>query len=276
MRDYGSLYRIPDLSVFEPSRAGQPLSARALQPRQENTGEVQYCTTLTISAADAMLTMNLWSTYHTLLVIVLTILATLKLQRSLLASRTTHSRLEGSKRLRSMERRLFILLVAAGACQQAIAKHRYRQKNGVKRRPPPTMASSHYPPKGQIMSDERRALQPETVTDYAFNQTYNAAIRSSLLENYDKNSYPWELAWQAGNDTFRTGVPIEFGLNFHKVLDVDVAESTADLVVWTRISWTDPRLAWDPMEFGNTTKTWFWIEDGMGGNEVSVSFDYLS
>ena len=48
-----------------------------------------------------------------------------------------------------------------------------------------------------------------------------------------------------------------------------MAESTADLVVWVRIKWTDPRLRWDPADFGGLTHTWFFLFDGMGGGEVS-------
>lgn len=62
---------------------------------------------------------------------------------------------------------------------------------------------------------------------------------------------------------------IHHSLNFHKVHELNVAKSTAYLVVWVQIRWKDPRLVWDPQEFGNTTKAWFYIEDGMGGGEVS-------
>ncbi|KAG7355492.1 neurotransmitter-gated ion-channel ligand binding domain containing protein [Nitzschia inconspicua] len=98
-----------------------------------------------------------------------------------------------------------------------------------------------------------------------------ARLRAALLENYDRNSYPWETMWEihqeAGGE--RTGLVVEFNLNFHKVHALNVAESTAHLVVWVQMRWHDPRLSWDPTDFGGITRTWFWIENGMGGGEVS-------
>lgn len=101
--------------------------------------------------------------------------------------------------------------------------------------------------------------------------SYEAQLRSTLLQNYDRNSYPWEVLWAAHQESgsVRTGLEVEFNLNFHKVHRLNVAESTAHLVVWVQMRWNDPRLAWDPEDFGNITKTWFWIENGMGGGEVS-------
>lgn len=98
-------------------------------------------------------------------------------------------------------------------------------------------------------------------------------IRESVLSNYDRNSYPWEYVWgqqqntsNTASDTMnRTGIDVNIGLNFHKVHALDVTESTVDLIVWVRISWNDPRLRWDPESYDNLTKTWFWIEEGMGG-----------
>ena len=53
------------------------------------------------------------------------------------------------------------------------------------------------------------------------------------------------------------------------VHSLNVAESTADLIVWARFKWVDPRLAWDPAEFGGMETTWFFISDGIGGGETS-------
>ena len=100
------------------------------------------------------------------------------------------------------------------------------------------------------------------------------------MEGYDRNAFPWNYIWELqqnstttteGNATpsARKGLDVDMALNFHKVHQLNVAESTADLVTWFRIAWNDPRLRWDPNEFGNLTKTWFWIEQGMGGNEAS-------
>lgn len=48
-----------------------------------------------------------------------------------------------------------------------------------------------------------------------------------------------------------------------------MAESTADLIVWARIKWIDPRLKWDPAEFGGLDTSWFFISDGLAGGESS-------
>jgi len=50
---------------------------------------------------------------------------------------------------------------------------------------------------------------------------------------------------------------------------VDVIHPVLDLVVWMRIEWVDPRLTWDPLEYGNLTKIWMWIGDGGSGGETS-------
>lgn len=49
------------------------------------------------------------------------------------------------------------------------------------------------------------------------------------------------------------------------VHSLNVAESTADFVVWVRVKWTDPRLAWNPEEFDGLKYTWCFVSDGMGG-----------
>lgn len=104
------------------------------------------------------------------------------------------------------------------------------------------------------------------------------------MTDYDRNAFPWEYVWEQNinstnsstvdngddeDDNGRTGLDVALGLNFHKVHQLHVAESTADLVVWVRITWNDPRLRWDPTEHSGLTKVWFWIEQGMGGNEAS-------
>lgn len=42
-----------------------------------------------------------------------------------------------------------------------------------------------------------------------------------------------------------------------------------DIIAWMRIEWVDPRLTWNPAEYGNLTKTWMWIGDGGSGGETS-------
>ena len=39
---------------------------------------------------------------------------------------------------------------------------------------------------------------------------------------------------------------IRVGLNIFKIKDIDISTSRMQLNVWIRLSWKDPRLAWDP------------------------------
>ena len=62
---------------------------------------------------------------------------------------------------------------------------------------------------------------------------------------------------------------IEVGINFHRVLDVDVVKSEVDLLTWMRFIWTDKRLSWDPEDWNGLDKLWFWVEAGAGMSETS-------
>ena len=59
--------------------------------------------------------------------------------------------------------------------------------------------------------------------------SYEAQLRASLLENYDRNAYPYEQVWASQEQ--KSGMSVEFSLNFHKVHALNVAESTAHFVV---------------------------------------------
>ena len=97
----------------------------------------------------------------------------------------------------------------------------------------------------------------------------DARLRRFLLSNYDKHSYPWEYVWYNDSNNKRTGVPVEMNVNFHRVFDVDIIGSVMDLIVWFRLKWVDPRLAWEPNDFGGLNKTRVWIGDGGTGGETS-------
>ena len=103
------------------------------------------------------------------------------------------------------------------------------------------------------------------VTSGSTSSEPSAKLRADLLSGYDRGTFPWEEVWStASSPTNRTGVPIEIGINFHRVHNVDVIEGTVDLIVWFRLRWNDPRLTWAPSDYGNLTSTWFWIGDGGG------------
>lgn len=107
-------------------------------------------------------------------------------------------------------------------------------------------------------------------------ESSSARLRTELLNNYDKGSYPWNTVWNSTsttttqNDEIRTGLEIELDLNFHKVFSIDVTNSVVDMVVWVRQRWKDPRLAWDPADYDGLQNAWFWIDAGTGpGGETS-------
>jgi len=116
---------------------------------------------------------------------------------------------------------------------------------------------------------EQRVLQQTTQGD----TSYSGQIRKAVLTNYDKNAYPWESVWegnQASNGTsMRQGLPVQLGINFHKVYTVDEVSSTVVLIAWVRQSWNDPRLTWDPKSYGNVTTIFCYLEEGMSGGETS-------
>lgn len=99
----------------------------------------------------------------------------------------------------------------------------------------------------------------------------NARLRHDLVWNahYDRNSYPWEYAWHGKAEDNLTGVPVEIDVNFHRVYSVNTINPVLDLIVWFGLTWVDPRLTWNPEDYGNHTKTWFWIDGGNGAEEMS-------
>ena len=90
-----------------------------------------------------------------------------------------------------------------------------------------------------------------------------------IMINIHIHSYPWEYVWYNDTNNKRTGVPVEMNVNFHRVFDVDIIGSVMDLIVWFRLKWADPRLAWEPNDFGGLNKTRVWIGDGGTGGETS-------
>jgi hypothetical protein len=96
-------------------------------------------------------------------------------------------------------------------------------------------------------------------------------LRRDLLwaTYYDKHAYPFDYAWFGQEEGSRTGIPIELDINFHGVFSVDTINPVLDLLVWFRLQWADPRLTWDPKEYGSMSKVWFWIGDGGAGGETS-------
>ena len=51
-----------------------------------------------------------------------------------------------------------------------------------------------------------------------------------------------------------------------QVDSVSAAEGALQLKVWFRLTWYDPRLAWDPEDYGNITSTYYDVHGAI--NEV--------
>ena len=96
-----------------------------------------------------------------------------------------------------------------------------------------------------------------------------AALRAHLLENYDRGSMPPFVPTPENNGSEYAPTTIEVGINFHRILEVDVVRSEVDLLTWMRFIWNDTRLSWDPEEYAGIDKLWFWIESGAGMSETS-------
>jgi len=85
-------------------------------------------------------------------------------------------------------------------------------------------------------------------------------LRSDLLHNYETESYPWNYAWYASRTNtsdIRRGLPVGVNINFHKVLDVNIKDTTMDLLVWFRLEWNDPRLEWNPDDYDGLDRAFF-------------------
>ncbi|EOD38554.1 hypothetical protein EMIHUDRAFT_224308 [Emiliania huxleyi CCMP1516] len=96
-------------------------------------------------------------------------------------------------------------------------------------------------------------------------------LRADLLVSYDKGAYPWEFAWEAAlaDGGERSGLKVEMGINFHRVHSVDVVNHATDLIVWYRLRWHDPRLAWNASQYGGLATLQLWVGDGASSDVSS-------
>lgn len=123
----------------------------------------------------------------------------------------------------------------------------------------------------QLQVSKARDL-PLNHPHHSFNQARRAqqelqdttSLRAFLLADYDKGTFPFVQFWNDQNTTLKSGLPIQVGLNFHRVFKVDVMSSVADLIVWVRQSWVDPRLTWNPDDYNGIDTLQLWVGDGSG------------
>ena len=77
-------------------------------------------------------------------------------------------------------------------------------------------------------------------------------LKQKLLEDYKKSDFPFVPG---------RSLTVEFGLNIHRVVNVDVRNAVIDLIVWCRQAWVDPRLVVNDTNFPTVH---FWIDQGSG------------
>ena len=92
--------------------------------------------------------------------------------------------------------------------------------------------------------------QPAPAPDFA------AQLRSDALDNYDFGLPPSGVA---RDPIYRSdaGTDVGIQIRFFKVDQINSAEGAMKIKVWYRLSWIDPRLAWDPADYGNITTTYY-------------------
>ena len=55
----------------------------------------------------------------------------------------------------------------------------------------------------------------------------------------------------------QTGTDVYVSIRAYKFQDIDITQGTMQLKTWLRMWWSDPRLAWDPAEYGGLDKTFY-------------------
>jgi hypothetical protein len=141
------------------------------------------------------------------------------------------------------------------------------------REPPPDhpalLAAQQRQSNRRWAQEQTDAPSTTTPTTMPYTTSSNGVIelRKRLLQDYDKMSYPFEHHWNKMGQ--QVGLPVNLTINFHRVFAVEVTKSTADLMVWVRQVWHDPRLMWNPLEYSNVTRMQFWVDNGIGMGEMS-------
>lgn len=83
---------------------------------------------------------------------------------------------------------------------------------------------------------------------------WESVLRADLLNSTDSMVPP------TGEGGDRDPVIVTVGMNVYKIKDIQIGQSTMDVSAWLRLSWVDPRLAWDPADYGGVNQTVFYSE----------------
>ena len=79
---------------------------------------------------------------------------------------------------------------------------------------------------------------------------YAAALKAKLLEHYVKEIAPPRFGTERG-------VRVAVQLSLSQLSDVNVARQEVEFYAWWRHSWRDPRLQWDPDDWGGVAELSF-------------------
>ena len=101
----------------------------------------------------------------------------------------------------------------------------------------PAWALAHTPPPPPAEHGTQKALHPAP----GRNATLEQQLRVALLSELDPHVPP---------STGVHGVRISVQFRIFKVIKVDIASGELSLKIWRRSVWYDPRLKWDPDEWG--------------------------
>ena len=123
------------------------------------------------------------------------------------------------------------------------------------------------PPANWIWIDHPDAAKPR---EYSTEASLKRFLGIGNKTNYDVNTYPFGQMWQAKRQTpgNRTGLDVEVSVNFFRIFDVNQKTGKADLAVWLRLKWFDPRLVWDPADWEGTDTLYVWM--GKGGPDGEI------
>ena len=181
---------------------------------------------------------------------------------------------------------LALIAGGVGSSRAVAAQHPAARLGGPHQMTPQAQGVSWHPlpPPHFNAGPQRRDLHPPRALEGAGDPLFappppvgapsnvEQRLKTHLLKDYDRtalNIYPFkDMQKPLPDDTGEVseeakhsrGIPVEVGINFHKVLGVDTVQSTMDLLVWLRFRWIDPRLAWDPEEWEGVDILWFWCE----------------
>ena len=68
----------------------------------------------------------------------------------------------------------------------------------------------------------------------------------------------------------RLPVEVTVGLNVYKISDIQIDKQIMEINAWLRLSWIDPRLTWNPSDYGGIEQTVFYGEPMESSSEIWV------